>query len=65
LLGLISLPINLILKFVPDKIAFKMGNELDEEIRASNEDYLNLRKISGALRNDMMSKSGKLVGIGD
>jgi len=46
-IGFLSLPMNLVLKFVSDKVAIKMGNEKDEDIRIANEDYLNLRKIAG------------------
>jgi len=52
---------NFALKFVSDKFAFKMGNEKDEDIRIANEDYLNLRKIAGQSRKDMLTKSGKLI----
>jgi len=54
---------NFALKFVSDKFFFKMGAEKDEDIRIANEDYLNLRKIAGSARKDMLTKSGKLKGI--
>jgi len=48
-----SLPVNFILKFLPDTIAFTMGDESEEDIRIAREDYVTLRKIAKTTKDIM------------
>lgn len=43
-IGFTSLPINFILKFVPDSIAFQMGDEEPEDVEQAAKDYEELRQ---------------------
>lgn len=43
IIGFIALPINFIAKFVPDRVAFQMGDERPEDVEASRIDYEELR----------------------
>ena len=60
-----SLPVNFVLKFLPDTIAFTMGDETEEEIRIAKEDYAILRKIASETKKDLLQRSmrssGKMV----
>ena len=44
LIGTSVMPINFILKFVPDSIWPKLGNETEEDVLKAKNDYINLRK---------------------
>jgi len=44
LISLVTFPINLILKFVPDELCPMLGEEDPEDIKASEEDYAHLKK---------------------
>lgn len=44
--GFTSLIVNLILKFVPDRICFTMGDEDAEDVEKAKNDYLTLKKMS-------------------
>jgi len=44
IIGSVSLPVNFILKFVPDTIAFTMGDEEEEDVLQAANDYEELRK---------------------
>lgn len=43
-IGVVALPINFLLKFLPDTIAFQMGDERPEDVEAARIDYEELRK---------------------
>jgi len=45
LIGTSVMPINFILKFIPDSIWPKLGNETEEDVIKAKNDYINLRKI--------------------
>ena len=45
LIGTSVMPVNFILKFIPDSIWPKLGNETEEDVISAKNDYLNLRKI--------------------
>lgn len=60
--GFVSLPVNLILKFVPDTIAFTMGDEDENDIRIAKEDYANLRKIAAETGKDLLARSMRASG---
>jgi hypothetical protein len=45
-MGLVTIPINLGLKFVPDRFAFSMGDEKPEDIKVAEEEYDELLKIA-------------------
>jgi hypothetical protein len=60
--GFISLPMNFLLKFVPDTIAFQMGDEDEEDVRKSKEDYAVLRKIADQTKKDMNARSMRASG---
>lgn len=53
-IGFMALPINLLLKFIPDTVAFQMGDEDPEDVEAAANDYEELRKkaysISGSFK---------------
>lgn len=55
--GFISLPMNLLLKFVPDTIAFQMGDENEDDVRIAKEDYATLRKIAKETEKDLLQRS--------
>jgi len=44
IIGFLALPVNFMLKFVPDKIAFTMGDEEQEDVDAAANDYEELKK---------------------
>ena len=44
IIGFLALPINFILKFIPDSVAFQMGDEEPGDVEAAANDYEELRK---------------------
>jgi len=60
--GFVSIPMNLILKYVPDTIAFKMGDEDEDDVRIAKEDYATLRKIAVETEKDLMRRSARASG---
>jgi hypothetical protein len=60
-MGLVTFPINFVLKFVPDKMCFVMGDEPKGDVDAAKEEYQELLRIANKYKFRQGSNS-KVMG---